>query len=101
MGREVKLADDFVSPEDDGFWDGDAQSLCRFEVDHEIKLGRLFDRRIRNDYVDFCMNQIRSNLRCPGASAVGGSPLEHHIAPLAVAGFAQTLSKGLRLPPLG
>jgi len=59
------------------------------------------ERRIRNDYIHLGVNQICGKLRHASVIAVGRSPLDHYIPPFAVARFVQTLSKGLRLPPIG
>ena len=35
-----------IGPEEKGFWDDDAKSLGRFEVDKQFKLGGLFNRQV-------------------------------------------------------
>ncbi len=43
------------------------------------------DRAVHDDHVDFALDQVGDQLRYPIVIAVGGSPLDHHIASLGVA----------------
>ena len=57
--------------------------------------------RLHDDYIDFALDQVGGQLRYPIVIAVGGTPLDHHIASLGVAGVPKLLAERLRLLAVG
>ena len=75
--REVRdqAGSDRIADDGHDDWDGGRGALDR--------LGR--NRSRDDDYLDFALKQVRGQLWYPIEIAVGGSPLDHHIASLGVA----------------
>ena len=56
---------------------------------------------LHDDYIDFALDQVGGQLRYPSVIAVGGTPLDHNIASLGVAGVPKLLAERLRLLAVG
>ena len=82
---------DWITDDRQNDWDGGRGALDRLGC----------NRTIDDDYIEFALDQVGGQLRQPIVIAVGGSPLDYHIATLGVARVPQPLPKRLRLLALG